>query len=356
MTALNPAVSRYIPFFFLTPPVVVTITSPTSGQVIGTATPTITWTLPVGKIQASYIVNIYSDASASTLVYSSGIVASATQSHTVAAGSLLSGESYWVFVAITDTIGEAGESAIVDFTTLFLTSVPVSGLTVKARDACFDASDVPYTYLHWTQVVPGAGETFTEYLVLRRVGGDTTWTLLAEITDITTTHYEDWLASPYTVYEYAVLWQATSASGILQSAQQTPVPWAQLRFDYTWLQRVDDHTLAIMLKSWDQTVDQVQDVTLATTAGRTRPTAFVGEPLYHSTKIPADVRLARESHWPTVLAFVEAQANEAAVYCLRIGKQRLRYFGVITDVSRAGQQLTYGVGLTFVETHYEECL
>lgn len=353
MTALNNLVGRLIPLFYTQDTIVVTITSPFSLQVITTAAPRIIWTFSPGT-QQSYVVQIFSDASATNLVYTSGIVNSANLYHDVTLGALLNLTTYYVTVGIFTTDGISGQSDLVQFSTSFAPSSNVTNVRLRVSDACVDPLDVPYVEIRWNQVVPSGAETFVDYRILRREGGETTWTTIATVTAVGTLLYRDYLPRPYAVYQYAVLWSAQSGINSLLSVVQTSLPVAQVKFDYGWIQPVSDPGSDFLrVDAMSCEIDAIQDVVFANTAGRQRPTAFVGEPLYHTVRVPMVEKGSENRYWTDFLASVESQAM-GAVYCLRLGRQRLRYFGVISSVHRTSGQKAYGVSFTFNEVHYQE--
>lgn len=351
MTLLNNPVSRLVPLFYTQASIIVTLDEPDPGDVITTATFLVEWSFAM--TQASYRVEIYADAGADTLVYTSGIVVSATKNHLIPLGVLSNLTNYWIVVSVTAADGTPGMTDLVQFSTSFAPSVQVTGVTIRVSDMCADAYDAPYIEIRWNNITPGAGETFYQWRILRRDPGTTIWSTIAVSFDQSTRVYRDRFPQSYLGYEYAVLWVASVTSGILISTPQSPEPTGRAKFDYAWLQSVDDPNDLIRIDAWDSEVETIQDAQLATTAGRRAPTAFVGEPLYHSVRIPPAPRLAKDSQWVSFEAFLDSQ-SEGTIFCLRLGKQRQKFFGVIIGSRRSNQQKSYGVGFTFTEVHYSE--
>lgn len=351
MTALNNPVGRLIPLFYTQDTISVTLDEPDPAEIITSASFLVEWSF-VGT-QASYIVEIYADAGADTLVHTSGIVVSATKSYLIPIGALQNLTNYWIIVRVITDAGTSGQTDLVQFSTSFAPSVQVTGVSVRAFDACATAYDAPYNEVRWTQVAPGAGETFYQYRILRRDPGDTLWTTLAVIDVVSTLIYRDRFPQSFLGYEYAVLWVATVTSGILISQPQTPKATVISRFDYAWLQSVDDPDNLVRIDSWESGVDTIQDMAIAMTAGRRAPTPFTGEPLYHVSRIPPSVKIPKDSQWDTIEQFLDAQ-SEGTIFCLRLGKQRQKFFGVIMGQTRSNQQRSYGVGFTFTEVNYSE--
>lgn len=351
MTLLNNPVSRLIPLFYTQASIVVTLDEPDPAEVINNASFLVQWSFAMNQL--SYRVEIYLDASADTLAYTSGIVVSATKSHLIPVGALNNLTNYWIVVSVTALDGTPGMTDLVPFSTSFAPSVQVTGVTVRVSDMCADAFDAPYNEIRWSNVVPGAGETFYEWRILRRDPGETTWTTIATISDQNIRFYRDRFPQSYLGYEYAVLWVASVTGGIQISTPQSPRATGRAQFDYAWLQAADDPDNLLRIDSWDSEVQTVQDTITATTAGRRAPTAFVGEPLYHVTRIPSSPKIAKDSHWVSFEQFLDAQ-SEGTIFCLRLGKQRQKFFGVIQNPNRTNQQKTYGVGFQFTEVHYSE--
>lgn len=341
---------QLLPLFYTQSSFVVTLDEPDSGEVITTVNFEVQWSF-VGT-QVSYILQIFEDADADVLHYTSGVVLSATKSHTLTIGSLENLTNYWIVVTVVASDGTSGESDLVAFSTSFAPSVEVTGVTVRAWDACSDALDAPYNEIRWSDVVPGPGETWYQWRILRRKPGETAWVTIATIDVQATRVYRDRFPQSYLGYEYAVLWVAT-AGGVLISTPQDPLVSAVSKFDYTWLQSVTDPDQIIRIDAWEGEVESVQDMVTSVTAGRRAPTAFTGEPLYHVAHIPPAPRLASDSQWLSFEEFLDAQ-SEGTIFCLRIGKQRQRFFGVIHGQRRSNQQKTFGVGFTFTEVHYPE--
>lgn len=351
MTLLNNRAGQLIPLFYTQSTINVTLDEPDPGDTVITAEFDVEWSF--SGTQVSYVVQIFADADADELVYSSGIVVSASKEHTVPVGALENLTNYWVIVSVVASDGTAGETDLVQFSTSFAPSVGVSGVHAVAHDICSDAYDAPLIQISWSQVVPGGGEDFVEYRVLRRLPGETLWETLAVIDSISTVTYRDRFPQSHTGYEYAVLWVAQAGSDTLISTPQVPLATAVARFDYTWVQPVSNPNNVLRVDAWDSEAEVIQDVAVSSTAGRAKPTAFVGESLYHVVRIPTSPQIAKDSRWKTFLGYLESQA-EGETFCLRIGKQRQKFFGTFTGQRRSNQQQTYGIGFMFTETHYSE--
>lgn len=350
MTLQNNFVGQLLPLFYTQSNFFVSLDEPDPLEVVNTVNYEVQWSFT--GTQVSYVVQIFEDASADTLHYTSGVVVSAVKQHTLTIGALENLTSYWIVVTAIADDGSSGESDLVEFSTSFAPSVQVTGVSVRAWDACSDALDAPFNEIRWSQIVPGPGETWFQWRILRRKPGEITWVTIGTLSTQATLVYRDRFPQSYLGYEYAVLWVAT-ATGILISTPQSPPVTVISKFDYAWLQSVDDPDQIIRIDAWDGEVESVQDMVTSVTAGRRAPTAFTGEPLYHIVRIPASPRLASDSLWLTFEEFLDAQ-SEGTIFCLRLGKQRQRFFGVIHGQRRTNQQKTFGVGFTFTEVHYPE--
>jgi hypothetical protein len=115
------------------PPDAPVIVSPTAGEAVNDTTPNIDWTYsdPDGDAQAEYAVEVYSNASLTTLVYDSNLVASSSTIHTVAS-ALTRGQPYWVRVKVKDSEGNFSPwSATRSF---LVPDLPVGAVTSPGTD------------------------------------------------------------------------------------------------------------------------------------------------------------------------------------------------------------------------------
>lgn len=333
----------------------VTITSPMADAVVLTSAFTVTWTTP--SPQQSFKLQIYSDPAGTTVVYDSGFVVSGTTSHAVPAGSILSGAIYYVRVFAWGTDGSAAESAIVRFTTAFPTSsnIPGLALTVMGGSCSRDATMLPGIQITWGAPVVGGAETFVSYQIRRRLAGTTAYTTIAVITAIGTRTYTDYTTVPWATYDYAVVWNATAATGTLTSVMQAPAPHAHVDFEHAFIHEVATPTEFVRFEAWDLAVDTSLDMTLETTVGRLAPTAFVGEAMSTKLSLRGLDQLRRNPlRWPALVRMLGRQSTSATVLCVRSGRDRERYFVALPHVPKAINQVTFVATLELQEVHYDE--
>lgn len=145
----------------------VAIDSPTSGGTITNPQPTITWTtsLPAGRTQAGFRVFIY-DNTGLNLIYDSGNIAGAGDSHTVSSPVLVNAKDYSVKVTVTDNVGLTGSDTNL-FDTAWTPPDPTVGTVVDI--STFDTDgEVTITW-----AITDQDADFIEYRIYRREVGDT---------------------------------------------------------------------------------------------------------------------------------------------------------------------------------------
>jgi hypothetical protein len=188
---------------------VVTITSPTNAQQIGTGQPTITWTNDAPTVQASRRV-VIRRVSDNVIVHDSGTAASTALSYTTPVTVLANSVNYTVTVTVTDTNGMVGSSAARAFSTLYVTPAFV---VFSVDPALYE--DSGYINVSWATQIPDS--FFIDWRVYRRLAGVLPWTLQTVITDPSVVTYHDWTAGANLSYEYAVTQTAGRSGLVLES-------------------------------------------------------------------------------------------------------------------------------------------
>lgn len=331
----------------------VDIDTPADGATVTTVAPTIVWTFTGGATQSGRRIAIFSDAAASVLVYDSGWVSTAAQSAALAGGLLESGRTYYLRVAVIDTLGAQGESALTRFLTAFATSVDITNLRLATIGACGTPQDVlPRITLTWRQIVPGAGETFVKYQIRRRVDGGA-WEAIGEITAVGTVTFTDYTPAGWTPYQYAVVWYAAfGASSILVSAVHASV--AMLTYDFAWLHSTSDPTKAVRLESYEWSIDIVDSVSVDAIWGQKLPVTRVGGQLYRRVSVTLAERLARDARAAALAALQQHQVDTGATLCFRHGRSRERMFCAVSSVKGRLGQKTRSASMMLVEAQHEE--
>ncbi len=332
----------------------IVLTNPVSGQTVTTAAPLITWTHHP-TVQADYRVRIYTDALETELVYDSGVVGSSLPQHQVPAGALPSG-NLWIRVVTHDVNGVEGRTALVDFTTSFPTSVNVTTVTADSIGGCDAPLVLPGVRVRWSQIVPGGGETFIRYEVRRRKPGETAYTPIAHIEEVDTLRYDDHANVPAQVYEYAVVWVATSGASTLISAEQASPAREGVAFDFSFLHSIADPTKFVRLEHYEALVELMQPVDVFEPWGREAGTAYTGEQFSHQIAIPLHNQQRKKPQtWEKLLALARQQRT-GDVLCLRIGRDRERYFCVMRRPRKQLRQKTYEPSIELVEVNYPEAV
>jgi len=334
----------------------VTLTAPAG--VVTTAAPTASWTFAPGT-QASYRFRIFSDAAALIPVYDTGFVPGSAQSIAVPAGSLFTNRTYYARVFITTTTGESGSSSLESFTTSFATSGDVMGVTMVAIGGCDqDSAQLPGLRLRWLQVVPGGGETFLRYIIQRkRPDTETDWTTVHTIDAIGTLTWTDWSPASRTVYQYAVLWEASSTGTTLISNPQSPPPTGMVAFDYAYIHAVSDPGVMMRYAQFEATVQQrIAPTKYELPWGRSAPVGYVGAGNYRTIALPLLPHPHERPRWRRELdALIARQVSDGEVFCVRLGVARERLFAQFDQ----GANIRMGKGMwdgsvAMTEVSYDE--
>lgn len=338
--------------------ITVTVTEPDPGDVITDSAPLITWSISGGTgIQQAYRVTVFADAARTSVIYRSAWTVGADGEHTIPAGYLPNMATLYLDVEASDTAGAQGRSALVTFTTDFATSVNVTGVrAIALGGSCGDPRQLPHAVITWTQIVPGAGETFVRYLVLRREPDEAVWTIIASVSGVATTRYVDANAAPWIEYDYAVVWLASSGSVTLTSRVQTGVH-TRLEFDHAWLHSVANPLLSpVRLDGWTFSQSLVEAISTDQVWGSSAPVATVGEADYAKWHADLHPQLLRDpSQWLKLRALLVRQAAGEQL-CFRQGRSRERAFCAVLTQGRAIGQVQSVTSLDLTEVAYSESL
>lgn len=336
-------------------PLTVTILSPAVGETVTVDNPTIEWDISSGA-QVEYRVRIF-EPDGVTQVYDSGAVVSATQSDTVTGGLLSTGvEGYILRVEVLNDAGDIGVS-LSTFDTVFQPSVPVTGVRlVELGDKCVATSDpeLPGVLIRWDQVVPGVGETFVQYTMLRRPAGTSAWTTIKTITDITTTRHIDYNFAARETNEYAVVWTALDGADTLVSLPVDPVPQASVDFDWTFLHDWADPDNWVAYFSLEQGEDIESDRSFDRLWGRQQPTLFVGEAEYATLSLTALPDLYNGDVWDDTRTLFARQRTAGSTIVVRNGIAGTRFFTSFSRLKRDLGQVQYETDTELIETYFDE--
>jgi hypothetical protein len=299
--------SNYYLFYVSDAPVV-TITSPTLNQVVGSGKPTITWTNDAQTVQQSYRV-VFTRVSDGAVIHDSGVVLSNALSYTPPQTILTNLVNYSVAVTIVDTVG-LSTTVNRPFSTSY-TAPPT--VTYTADGSTYDIGG--YVGIDWSQQTPDP--TWLSWRLYRRALGDSQWTFLKAWTDVNVRTYKDWTALSGTTYEYAVT-QTADRSGVtfesIPPVNLTDVPTIS---SYYWLLNPTDSTKNFLISnvSSDSYTDSVEQETY-TVIGRGQRTDY-GTDLGITGTITA---LLRDRTWATARQqkqFLENIKRDRVAYLLR---------------------------------------
>jgi hypothetical protein len=272
--------SNLHPFFASDAPVI-TITSPTAAQQIGTGRPIIQWTLDAQTVQASYQVKFFR-TSDNLLIHDSGIVANNSLSYQPPTTVLVNLENYRVEVTIVDTVGLSSTA-----TRLFSTSYQAPAQVAYTVDASTYGIN-GYVTIDWSQMQPDT--YWLEWRLYRREVTSPTWELLKIFPSVNTRQYQDWEALSGHTYNYAVT-QVADRSGVSFESSQSVTPAAvEVLSEYYWLLNPTDKTKNFLLSNVtsDEYSDSIESETYVV-IGRGRRTDY-GTDLGISGTLTAQLR------------------------------------------------------------------
>lgn len=198
--------------FYVVDPATITVTSPTSGQVLNTPVPVITWTFtpPATEptlTQGKYRVQIKQGTST---VYDSGWTGGADTSFQVPSGELSNSSSYAITLSVEDSVG-VQVSTVVPVTTSW---TPPAAPTFSIDSSNYDA--LGYVLISFSNLSKDA--TWMAWRVYRRLTGDSTWTLIQEYSvDQSSFAFQDFLLGSNVPYDYSVVQVANRFGSPIES-------------------------------------------------------------------------------------------------------------------------------------------
>ena len=344
----------YIDVAFLAAPGVITVTITAPGNPVTTNNPTVTWTITGGHTQQSYTLTLYA-ADGVTVLYTSGLVTSATQSAVIPAGHLHQGLTYIIDVQSFTTDFFLGDG---DLTTVaaFSPSPTVTGVTATP-----EPSDIPPSVLvQWTIPTISTGQTYVQTNIERRVLGTTPWQQVGTVTVQATVSFRDYTAASGVTYEYAVTTTTNYSGDILRSAEQSPAPQATLTFLGIWLHILGNPAVYLNYPANAGSLNRIQDQVGVPTWGRAIPTTHIGKQYWRTwtfTGIPIVYpglpgapglpSAGTQDPWAQIDAFgLAAQAGgQNGVIVVRFGSMRETGYGIV-DFGSANQSAGSSGGQT----------
>ncbi len=319
----------------------VTITSP--GTTVTTGSPTVTWT---AADQQKYQVVL---RQGSTVIYDSGTITSAAQSHTIPSGYIRNGQTYDLTVTVTNSAPLSGTSPIVSFTVVYPTPEQVHNLVASPEYQPFDV--VPSAIrLTWDE---SDDPNFLEYLVTR-LDPDGTETILARIASPSQTVFVDHLPVSGVEYTYRVV-QAT-VQGLDITVSEPAETQATVILENVILVNVHDaaSSRASLRLDGDRGFEHVDDLVLEHAWGAAAPIGVYGTTQYQkfsgSFTLASDEVATAADH----ITALRALWRSRATVCYRDDRGR-KFFAKISRFTEDDQRIErYTVSVELTEVGYRE--
>lgn len=195
----------------------VDVTSPADGSIVSTSSINVTW---VTTGQVKYRVFMYQDGG-TQIVYDSGIIVSAANSHLIPSGYVHNNTPYDIVVWVEDANPLQGQSVIIDITVEYPPTDIVANFTA---DPVNIGSDIwpSAVRLNWDQTLY-ATDVWQRYTIVRRAGtgANAERVVLAEITSPTQTTFTDYAPASGVEYTYEITQTIMTGMDILPSNPAT---------------------------------------------------------------------------------------------------------------------------------------
>lgn len=313
------AVGNYSPYqlYTLSDLPIVTVTSPTNNQAIGSGQPTVTWTVDAATTQVSYRL-LFKKISDGSTVYDTGTVNSSSKSVTAPYTILENNTSYSVTVYVTDTAGMTG-SLVRNFSTSYQAPPTV---VFTADGSTYDT--LGYINVDWSTQVPDG--FFIDWRVYRRLSTGTTWELVYVTNNQTVSHWHDWTATAGDQWVYAVTQTGGRSGLILESALVASAPVLADGSHY-WLINPNDETDNLRIShvvsdSFSDDYDEAEIIII----GR-------GRKMNHGTRFGYDGELQAELRDDEFGTAREKRLHLQLIKAARIAYQMRNPFGDVLTVT-----------------------
>ena len=300
---------------------VVTVTSPADLATVTGATLPVAWT---ATGQVKYQVVLYADGS-STIVYDSGLITSANQSHEIPSGYLRNGVSYDLIVSVTNATPLTGSSSIVNIAVAFTAPTAVANFQVNPVSIGIDPFDTAIR-LTWDPTAYSAPE-FQQYIIYRSASGgpDATRIILTRITSPGTVQFIDY--TPASGYEYTYGITVTIITGVdtLESSETQGTATVTLLGTVLTLMGNGGTYRACLINVSDREFNREINEAVYQSLAKTKPVTVRSlarrwDGGYEGTMISNTVATYLQ-RW----AELEALDAQNGIVCIRDGRQRKRF-------------------------------
>lgn len=218
--------------FYVTDPPLPVITSPTDGETITTAVPSINWTagLGVGESQISYRLSVKQGG---VTVYTTNWVSSSATTVSIPTGILQNNSAYTIELSVRDNYNLEGTTSIAVNTEWALPAAPSEG-------AVYLSEYNKWGFVYITVLPVNASPDFVSFNLYRRKYGQANWELLETWYDPTfRMAYRDFMVGSNETYQYAVTQLISYVGDLLESEKfilRTVIPQS----DRYWLTYILD--------------------------------------------------------------------------------------------------------------------
>lgn len=304
---------------------VVTVTSPADLATIATASLPVSWT---ATGQVKYQVIVYADSSP-TIIYDSGLITSAVQTHDIPPGYLRNGVSYDLVVSVTNATPLTGSSSIVNIAVAFTAPTAVANFQVNPAKIGIDPWDTAIR-LTWDQTSYSAPE-FQQTIIYRSAAGgpDASRIILARITSPSTVQFVDY--TPASGYEYTYGITVTTVTGVdsLESAEVQGSATVTLLGTVLTLVGNGGTYRAALLNVRERDFDrQIQEAVYQSPAA-TKPVTVRALARYwngsYEGAIIGDTTATAKQRWDEL----DALDAQQGTVCIRDGRQRKRFCKIV---------------------------
>lgn len=233
-------------------------------------------------------------------------------------------------------------------------STLVTGVAAKAYDECNNPTGLPRARVTWDDVAPAGGETWSAWVVYRRMADESQWTRLAVITDRATRTFLDWTAKGHMGIAYAVTWRADVGGGAIAESSRSLPAQLVLEFDYLYLHVFDHPEIWLKFPSFSANVDDVQANRVSVAWGSNRPNVQFGESFFSRISVPARPLMVNDWQWIQTLRRMRESYQLDSPIVARFGRSTERYFVAILSAPREMGQKQFTARMELVEVDFTE--